>query len=916
MTRRKRHPRAVALVSLALSVSSVTAAEAPKPVTSVEGITEYRLDNGLQVLLFPDPSKATVTVNVTYLVGSRHEGRGEAGMAHLLEHMVFKGTEERENIWGALEDHGARFNGTTWVDRTNYYETLPATDDNLQFAIAMEADRMVNSRISAEDLSSEFTVVRNEFERGQNFPTWIISERMMSSAYLWHNYGKSTIGNKSDIERVPATNLRKFYETYYQPDNAILVVAGKFDPDKTLPLIQEHFGKIPRPERELPSTYTVEPTQDGARFVTLRRVGDVAVAGLIYHVSAGAHPDFAAIQVLEGVLTAEPAGRLYKALVESGLATSVGGAAFAWAEPGIIEIQAEMRLEQDPREVLDKMVEVVEGLADEAITDAEVDRIKTKRLKDIKLALTSSGRIGVQLSEWAALGDWRMFFLHRDRIKEVTTADVKRVAATYLMESNRTAGLFIPTKNPERAPIPETPNVASLVDGYVGTEEIEQGEAFAATPENIENRTHRSEPRPGMKLALLPKETRGDAVRANIRLHIGSEESIAGNRTALAVLPDLIMRGTKSRSYQQMRDEIDRLQSRLTLTGRLGSVNAAIESDHANVVAAVELLAEALRTPAFDPAEFEIVKKEKLAAAEEALSDPQQRAGRALNRALSPFPKDSVHYLSTLEEHVAELKALTLEGLVKLHADLYGASEMEIAVVGDFDESEVTAALDKSLGGWKSANAYTPIDMPFKKSQPQSLTLLTPDKQMAMLLSGATFQMRDDHQDFPAVDFASYVLGRSAKSRLLNRLRQEEGLSYGAGAFLRADSREERSTIGGYAICAPQNAEKAQAIMREEVQRWITDGVTEEELAEGKTSYSLQFDNSLADDRYVAGQLVDGLEHDRTIEFRAAIVRRVQSLGRADVNRALSEHLGDIAFIEVKAGDLGLAAGEPEEQAN
>ena len=467
------------------------AASTPKKITSVEGITEYALDNGLQVLLFPDPSKPTVTINVTYRVGSRHEGRGETGMAHLLEHMVFKGTPTYTNIWGALEDHGASFNGTTWVDRTNYFETLPASDENLEFALHMEADRMVNSIISGEELAKEMTVVRNEFEMGENNPVGILSARMTSAAFLWHNYGKSTIGNRSDIERVPVENLRRFYRNYYQPDNATLVVAGKFDPEKTLGLISKHFGAIPRPKRMLEDTYTEEPVQDGPRLVTLKRVGDVAAAGLVYHIPSGAHPDFAAVQVLQGVLTNRPSGRLYKALIESGRAASVSGSAFSWAEPSIMQFMAEARADQDVHGVLHEMTAAVEGVAGANITDEEVQRIKTQRLKNIKMSMNNSGRIGVRLSEYVALGDWRMFFLHRDRIKAVTTADVRRVAGQYLIEDNRTAGLFIPTPSPTRAPLLTAPAVADMVRDYRGSETVAAGEAFVATPESIEARVQR-----------------------------------------------------------------------------------------------------------------------------------------------------------------------------------------------------------------------------------------------------------------------------------------------------------------------------------------------------------------------------------------------------------------------------------------
>ena len=318
-------------------------------VASVEGITEYRLPNGLRVLLFPDNSKATTTVNVTYLVGSRHEGYGETGMAHLLEHMVFKGSTNHKNIPQELTEHGARPNGSTWYDRTNYFETFAATDENLQWALDLEADRMVNSFIAKKDLETEFSVVRNEFEMGENSPQRVLMERILSSAYLWHNYGKSTIGSKEDIERVPIDNLQAFYKRYYQPDNAVLVVAGKMDEPKTLALVSQTFGAIAKPARTLPTAYTTEPTQDGERDVTLRRVGDTQGLGVAYHTPAGTHPDYATLDVLMDVLTNEPSGRLYKALIDTKKAAYTYGWTPALHDPGFAYFYAEVRQQQPPR---------------------------------------------------------------------------------------------------------------------------------------------------------------------------------------------------------------------------------------------------------------------------------------------------------------------------------------------------------------------------------------------------------------------------------------------------------------------------------------------------------------------------------------------------------------------------------------
>jgi zinc protease len=392
--------------------------QAQVKVTSVEGITEYRLDNGLRVLLFPDPSKPTFTVNVTYLVGSKHEKYGETGMAHLLEHMVFKGTLRRADVWKEIRDHGCSNNGTTGYERTNYFETCIAMDESLRWALDMEADRMVNSRVAQKDLDSEMTVVRNEFELVENRPGPVLYKHVLQAAYSWHAYGKSVLGERSDIEHVPIGHLQAFYRNYYQPDNAMLVVAGKFEEAKTLAWTREFFGRIPRPQRKLEQHYTVEPVQNGERITTVRRVADIQMIDVAYHVPAGTHPDFAAIEVLGTLLGGSPSGRLYKALVDNKKASTVWDEELETAEPGLLILAAQARTDNTIEEARRLMIETIEGTVKEPPTAEEVDRARTKLLKWIDLALNDSGRIGIQLSDWAALGDWRMLFVDRDRIRK------------------------------------------------------------------------------------------------------------------------------------------------------------------------------------------------------------------------------------------------------------------------------------------------------------------------------------------------------------------------------------------------------------------------------------------------------------------------------------------------------------------
>src|ERR1700676_144240 len=290
--------KTILLMMLAVPAFSQTLPKGVEKKATVGGITEYDYPNGLRVLLFPDASSPKVTVNMTYLVGSRFEGYGETGMAHLLEHMNFSRSTHNRKIKKDVPVHGAQWNGTTDYDRTNYFETVTASDHNLQWALGLEAERMVNMRMEKALLDTEMTVVRNEFERGENSVQNILEERVVATAYLWHNYGKAVIGSRADLERVPIDRLAAFYRKYYQPDNAVLVIAGQFDVSKALAMVTDTVGRIPRPTRTLDATYTVEPAQDGERFVELRRVGSTPIVMAAWHAPAPAHPDSAALEVL------------------------------------------------------------------------------------------------------------------------------------------------------------------------------------------------------------------------------------------------------------------------------------------------------------------------------------------------------------------------------------------------------------------------------------------------------------------------------------------------------------------------------------------------------------------------------------------------------------------------------------------
>ena len=876
-----------------------------KKITSVEGITEYLLPNGLRVLLFPDPSSAVITTNITYLVGSRHEGYGETGMAHLLEHLMFKGSTKHKKIPEELTNHGARPNGTTWLDRTNYFETFQSTPANLEWSLALESDRMVNSFIAKKDLDSEMTVVRNEFESGENDPGSILSERVMSSAFLWHNYGNPTIGARADIEKVPIDRLQAFYRRYYQPDNAILVVAGKINEAETLALVEKYFGSIPRPTRKLIATYTEEPVQDGERSVTLRRVGDVQVAVAAYHCPPGSHPDFPALDIMGEILGDTPSGRLYKALVATNKAVDVSGGSYQLREPGLSLFSCSLRKEGNLDEASDILIKTVEEFPNQPPTQVEVDRARTNLLKTIEQTLNKSERLALQLSEWAAMGDWRHFFLYRDRLEKVTPEDVQRVAKAYLLSSNRTLGKFIPTEKPERAQVPWVADPAASVRSYKGKPPVVAGEVFLPTPANCDQRDKRTVLPSGLKLSTFQKKTRGNTVNFTMALRFSNLPNSLSTGLAPATVASMLMRGSKHHTREQIADEFDRLHSRVSISSDASTLSVSIETTRPNLVPTLKLVAEILRQPAWDPKEFELDKQETIAGAEQMQNDPETLAENVLSRHLGPYPASDPRYTDTPEELMAQAKSLTLDQVKAYYAKVYGAHCGEAAVVGDFDPAEIEKVLTETLGDWKSPVAYERIPGQYFDVPALNKEVSVKDKANATLVGGLNLVMRDDNPDYLPLVLGNFMLGGGfLNSRLATRVRQKEGLSYGVGSSFSAGSLDNVGSFGVYAIAAPENVAKVETAIKEEVTRALKDGFTEAELSSAKSGFLQRREGSRSSDAGLAGTLVRYQRIDRRFTWDAEFEKKVSGVTNQQIVDAMRRHFVIDKMSLVKAGDF------------
>ena len=690
----------------------------------------------------------------------------------------------------------------------------------------------------------------------------------------------------------------------------MLLIGGQFDEAKTLAMVQKHFGKIAKPTRKLQALYTQEPTQDGERSVTLERVGDVQAVGAGFHVPPMAHPEYAHTLLLTDVLANATSGRLHKALVETKKATSVASYNFENRDPSAMLVWAELRKEQSLAEAKQIFLKTVDGFVTSPVTADEAARAKSALLKNFELTMNSSERLGLQLSEAIGAGDWRLLFLNRDQIRNTTVADVQAAALKYLKSSNRTLGEFVPNAKPERAEVPVVADVGATLKNFKGDPPIAQGEAFAATPENIEKRVKRSQIAGGMKTALLQKKTRGETVSAQIVLRFGDEANLKGQRVAAQMLGQMLMRGTKTKSREQLRDTIDNLKANIVLSATPTRATAAITATRQTLAASLKLATEMLRESSLPEAEFELVRQEVLADLERSLSDPASLAEEAMSSHFNVYQKDDVRYSPTLKDSIAETKAIKLTDLKRFYADFYGSNHGQLSIVGDFDDKAIEPLLPTLLGNWTSAKNFKSIVSDFTAIAPKAANIETPDKESATFIARLNVNMQDSDPDFAALKMADWMVGGGAgfSSRLVARIRVKEGLSYSVGSGLDVGPLDHAGDWSAQAQYAPQNREKVISAFKDEMTMLMKEGFSAAELATSKSGYAQSQQLARASDARLAASLASQLYLSRDMSWNAALDKKVEALKVADVLAAMQKHFNLSQMTFVNAGDFAKPA--------
>ncbi len=910
-------PGAVALAAAALAAvpeSRMTRPEHPAFTTGAAkgGVFEYRLKrNGLEVLLVPNDVAPVATVGVIYRVGSRNEAVGYTGSTHMLEHMLFKGTPRHNKAAGtqiaaALSAMGAAFNATTSFDRTNYFETLPA--DKVDEALDIESDRMRNSFIADADRKAEMTVVRNELERGENNPARVLNQQTMAAAFREHPYHHPTIGWRSDVEGVPTARLKKFYDDFYHPDNATLVIVGAYDPRTILAGIEARFGKLP-PRREFPAMYTVEPPQQGERRIVVKRPGKVGMICLLWRSVRALDDDFMPLNVLGNVLAEGVNSRLQKALVDGGKLVAVEAGPYENHDPSVFEASGTLAPGVEHAEAEKLIREEVRRIAEAGPAPAETEAARRQLHAAAVFERDSGFQVFSGLTRAVAVGDWRFYTDYLERVAKVTPEQVQAVAKKYLIDDALTVGWFVPQSGSGAAapkPAPGT-KLSAPLEMLVPDAGAPAGGAAAAPPAaapaaggtNYAQRVlRRATPEGAVFLALENRVNPMVTISGRLVAGPGVEPS---NPVLPTLAAGMLMRGTLKRSKAQLGDDLEGRGITLSFStdranpGWIVISGRCLKEDWPALQTA---LAETLREPAFPEAELALAKKEFAAAYQQEADNTTRTAMSLALRKAYPAGHPFRPFLP--EEKLKLLEGVTREQLLAFHKSRYGAQTLVLAAVGDFERQAAVESLAAAFKGWRAPSpgrlAPPPVAATDAARDAQELSKANAD----VVWVRYTGLAAADADALP-LELANNILGGSTlSSRLGLEVRDKLGLTYGIGSRLADES------LGGHWLMsvtvAPENREQAEGAALGVIRKFLAEGASGKEATAARSEFIGGYQVGLASGGGLAGELARVEALGLGVKFLDDYPGKVASVTDAQINAAARKYLSADALAAGVAG--------------
>ncbi|WP_335930573.1 M16 family metallopeptidase [Nostoc sp.] len=888
------------------NAATPTAAAPVSALSFTQGVQKTVLDNGLTVLTKEVHTAPVVSVQVWYKVGSRNEVKGENGISHQLEHLMFKGTTDRPVQFGRLFSAlGSQFNAFTSYDETAYFGTVQR--DKLEALLTLEADRMENSLVGTEQLASEKRVVISELQGYENSPGYRLDRAVMRDAFPSRAYGLPVGGTKADVQKFTVEQVRNYYQTYYSPENATLVITGDFATEPVLKVVKETYGKLPKRAKTAVAKNSAQVTASTSvakkAAIVLKQPGSAALLQAVYPLPDIKHPDVPAIDVMDSILTGGRSSRLYQALVESGLASSVSGGAAELIEPGWYQIDATAAAGQELGKIAQVLEESLAKLQQQPVTTEELNRAKTQLQASLVLSNQDITSQASQLGyNQTVAGDYRYIEKYLAAIAKVTPAEVQQAAKTYLNPAKQTIGFFEPTQPDGK---PGTSGAASgrTVENFSPGKPVDPAElakylppATSATDSGKQSLPEEFTLNNGLRVLLLSDR---NLPTINLSGQIDAGTEFDGNQKAgLANLTATnLMNGTQTKNALTLAKTLEDRGADLNFAASREGVSVSGEGLSANLPILIQTLADVLENATFPADQLELSRQRALISLKVQLDDPRGLGRQVFQQAIYP-ENHPFHSFPTAES----LKSVTRDDLLGFYQTHYRPDTTTIALVGDFDPVKVKALLNQAFGKWQ-ATGKLPVLKIASVSLPQTLTRLNkliPGKTEAVTYIGYNGIARKDPRYYAALVLNQILGGDTLSSRLGTEVRDRQGLTYGIYSGFAAGINP-----GPFLIqmqTAPGDTQKAIASTLALLKQLREQGVTEAEFNTAKRSITNSYPVDLANPSDVSSIILSnavlGLSRAEIREFP----QQIQAVTMAQMQQAIEDLIKPENLVIVTAG--------------
>ncbi|ALH95871.1 M16 family metallopeptidase [Acinetobacter equi] len=907
-------------VSLFILGMSATAFAQPLLVKSEHKIEEYKLDNGFRVILAPNDKENKVYMNTVYFTGSLNDPQGKSGLAHLLEHLAFKGTKNipGEEFQRRLDQYTLSNNASTDYHATKYINTIRPEPNAINQLIHLEAERMDKLVLQEKFVPSEIDIVKREREVRMDQPFAVLMNQVWQSAYGNQYFGRLPIGELDELQSINMQELNHFYKTWYAPNNAVMIIAGKFNKDEVLKEVEQQFGQIQaRPVPKQVQVPAIDMSKVQEREFSVQKGSDLAKFNI--YLNAPNPAVKTTLAVAPSLYTLQPSGHLYQNIVETGIATNVFASTYLDQNFDMLFVGAVYGPNDNEKNVSNALISKVEQSKN--FDKTELTRVQNLIKNSQESMFVNSSAVGSMLSDYVVSenGNWAKYFEHQKDLQSLTPDQVNQRLKTFVQPQNRMSGHILPTPEDQKQALslePKAPAktldqvnevVEPLKDISTYQSEITKNvKVSKAYLENTEQKIQRGQLKNGMQYALFPTRTRDDKVYATIHINFGTAESLMNKSEIIDLTSYLLLRASNQYSLQDIADKMIEANGGASASASGNGMDIEIVAKQDKFDDFFKFIVDVMKNPKFEQSQFDLIQSQALSSLDRPYTEPEVVAGLTMSRLVETHQPGDIRYHFEPELAIKQLQAVDNTQVKQLYKQFFAMNHAQVSITGDFDAKKMKKLLNKEFGSWSNNEKYEQLDTPYYDYKAQKVHALAEQREFGSYASILAFPLGSEHPDAPAMIVLTNILGDSQlSSRLAKELREKNALVYGFSSSMKLSDYQESGALGINAQYTAGKADEVSQAVHKVLKELIENGVTEQEVAAAKADIMKKRVTALEDERRIHRMLNSQLKRDKTMLSRKQRDQDFEKLTKADIDAVIKKYIKLDGLVEVMADQYG-----------